>query len=121
MNITVVGTGYVGLIAGTCLADLGNDVVCLDIDEKKIEIEIPFNAPIDRESKIVLNDGDLFQANKKEFSFEICDQYSLQGKAFSDSIIKDVDVPVSLEDAYKNTAVIEAIFDSERKGGWIDV
>lgn len=37
-NITVIGTGYVGLVTGTCFADLGNLVVCLDIDETKIEI-----------------------------------------------------------------------------------
>lgn len=36
MKITVVGTGYVGLVAGTCFADTGNDVTCVDIDEKKI-------------------------------------------------------------------------------------
>jgi UDPglucose 6-dehydrogenase len=36
-NITVVGTGYVGLVTGTCFADLGNQVVCLDIDETKVE------------------------------------------------------------------------------------
>lgn len=36
MKITVIGTGYVGLVAGTCLADFGNDVICLDVDENKI-------------------------------------------------------------------------------------
>ncbi|MFZ5470295.1 MAG: UDP-glucose dehydrogenase family protein [Myxococcota bacterium] len=36
MKIAVIGTGYVGLVAGTCFADTGNDVVCVDIDEKKI-------------------------------------------------------------------------------------
>ena len=36
MQLTVVGTGYVGLVSGTCLANTGNDVVCLDIDEAKI-------------------------------------------------------------------------------------
>lgn len=37
MKITVIGTGYVGLVTGTCFAQVGNDVVCLDVDEAKIE------------------------------------------------------------------------------------
>ena len=37
MRLTVVGTGYVGLVSGTCLANTGNNVVCLDIDEAKID------------------------------------------------------------------------------------
>jgi UDPglucose 6-dehydrogenase len=36
MKIAVVGTGYVGLVAGTCLAESGNDVICVDVDERKI-------------------------------------------------------------------------------------
>jgi UDPglucose 6-dehydrogenase len=36
MKITVVGTGYVGLVTGTCLAETGNSVTCVDIDEKKV-------------------------------------------------------------------------------------
>lgn len=38
MKITVVGTGYVGLVSGTCLAEVGNDVLCLDVDPEKIKI-----------------------------------------------------------------------------------
>jgi UDPglucose 6-dehydrogenase len=38
MKITVIGTGYVGLVSGTCLADVGNDVLCLDQDAAKIRI-----------------------------------------------------------------------------------
>ncbi|RLJ64790.1 UDP-glucose dehydrogenase family protein [Sulfurisoma sediminicola] len=38
MKITVIGTGYVGLVSGTCLADVGNDVLCLDVDANKIRI-----------------------------------------------------------------------------------
>lgn len=49
MKIAVVGTGYVGLVTGTCLADSGSDVTCLDIDRKKIsslkEGEIPIYEP----------------------------------------------------------------------------
>jgi len=49
MKVSVVGTGYVGLVTGACLADLGNDVVCLDIDEQKVaglrEGRIPIHEP----------------------------------------------------------------------------
>jgi UDPglucose 6-dehydrogenase len=49
MKIAVVGTGYVGLVTGTCLADSGNDVTCIDIDRDKIERlrrgEIPIYEP----------------------------------------------------------------------------
>ena len=38
MKITIIGSGYVGLVSGACFADLGNDVVCLDTDEKKIAL-----------------------------------------------------------------------------------
>ena len=38
MKITVIGSGYVGLVSGACLADLGNDVMCLDIDPRKIAL-----------------------------------------------------------------------------------
>ena len=37
MKVCVIGTGYVGLVAGTCLAEMGNDVICVDKDEKKLE------------------------------------------------------------------------------------
>src|ERR1700759_304265 len=36
MNITIIGTGYVGLVTGACLADIGNNVLCLDLDARKI-------------------------------------------------------------------------------------
>lgn len=38
MKITVAGTGYVGLVAGVCFAEVGHDVTCVDVDEKKIEM-----------------------------------------------------------------------------------
>lgn len=37
MKISVIGTGYVGLVTGTCLAETGNEVICVDIDESKVE------------------------------------------------------------------------------------
>ena len=49
MKITVIGTGYVGLVTGTCLAEAGNDVLCIDIDKNKVEKmqngEVPIYEP----------------------------------------------------------------------------
>src|SRR5262245_27073916 len=38
MNVTIIGTGYVGLVTGACLADMGNHVFCLDLDEAKVRM-----------------------------------------------------------------------------------
>src|SRR5258706_11467183 len=38
MKLTIIGTGYVGLVTGACLADVGNQVLCLDLDPRKIDI-----------------------------------------------------------------------------------
>jgi UDPglucose 6-dehydrogenase len=49
MKVTVIGTGYVGLVTGACLADVGNHVVCLDVDERKVRLlqdgGIPIHEP----------------------------------------------------------------------------
>ncbi len=37
MNIAVIGTGYVGLVSGTCFAESGNEVICVDIDQARID------------------------------------------------------------------------------------
>jgi UDPglucose 6-dehydrogenase len=46
VNVTIIGTGYVGLVTGTCLADLGNNVFCLDIDEAKVQLLNEGGVPI---------------------------------------------------------------------------
>ena len=49
MKVTVIGTGYVGLVTGACLSEMGNHVVCLDVDERKIRLlndgGIPIHEP----------------------------------------------------------------------------
>ena len=46
MKITMIGTGYVGLVTGTCLAEVGNDVLCLDVDARKIDMLNSGGVPI---------------------------------------------------------------------------
>jgi predicted dehydrogenase len=85
----------------------------------RIEIEIPFNAPKDRPCRIFIDDGrDLIGSGIVAEEFPVCDQYTIQGDVFSKAIRGNADVPVSLEDAVKNMAVIDAIFRSGNSGKW---
>jgi len=85
----------------------------------RIEIEIPFNAPNDRPCRIFIDDGgNLFGENVSVQSVPTCDQYTVQGDIFSRAIRENGEVPVPLEDAIKNMAVIEAIFRSAESGRW---
>ena len=46
MRIAVIGTGYVGLVTGTCLAEVGHKVVCVDLDARKVEMLRKAKSPI---------------------------------------------------------------------------
>jgi predicted dehydrogenase len=83
----------------------------------RIEIEIPFNAPTDRPCRILIDDGrDVFGGGITIETLPVCDQYTIQGDAFSRAILEGTEVPVPIGDAVKNMAVIEAIFRSAASG-----
>jgi predicted dehydrogenase len=85
----------------------------------RIEIDIPLNPPIDRPSQILIDDGrDLVGGGVTMEMIPACDQFTIQGDLFSKAIRENSDVPVSVEDAMANAAVIEAIFRSAESGKW---
>jgi predicted dehydrogenase len=85
----------------------------------RIEMEIPFNAPKDRPTRIFIDEtGELFGSGIKVEEFPVADQYTLQGDAFSQAVLEGGEVPVPLEEAIKNMAVIEAVFKSGETGQW---
>ena len=87
--------------------------------ERRIEIEIPFNAPPDKPCRIFVDDGaDSSGRGAEILEFETCDQYTTQGDWFSTSIRQGTELPVSLEGSIRNMAVIEAIFRSAKTGKW---
>ncbi|HZJ65113.1 MAG TPA: Gfo/Idh/MocA family oxidoreductase [Kofleriaceae bacterium] len=85
--------------------------------EGRVEIEIPFNAPPDRPCRIWHQRGE----HSEEISFEICDQYTIEGDELSRAILDDTPVPTPLEDAVANMRVIDAVVASARGGTWADV
>lgn len=87
--------------------------------EGRIEVEIPFNAPADRECRIFIDDGSKFAGAAAEaISLPAVDQYRLQGERFSEAVRGVGAVPVTLEDSIGNMAVLDALFRSERSGHW---
>ena len=79
--------------------------------EGRIEIEIPFNIPPDRETRILITSGGeppVAPATDVR-AFPAADQYTIQAQLFADAVLNDSDVPVPVSDAIANLRVIESI------------
>jgi predicted dehydrogenase len=81
----------------------------------RIEIEIPFNAPVDRPCRIWHQRGEAVH----EILLPTTNQYTVQGDRFSLAVLNDTPVPTPLEDAVANMEVIEAIVRSAERGAWV--
>jgi predicted dehydrogenase len=81
----------------------------------RVEIEVPFNAPANQPCKIWYQHGD----ETEEIQVEACNQYTLQGDAFSQAVLNNTGVPTPIEDAVANMKVIEAVFQSAKTGTWV--
>ena len=86
----------------------------------RIELEIPFNAPPDRPTRLFIDSsGDLSGSGISTEIFPADDQYTMQGEAFAKAVREGTEVPVSIEDAIGNMSVIEAVFESARTNQWV--
>jgi predicted dehydrogenase len=85
----------------------------------RIDMEIPYNIPPDRPSRIFIDNGSELAGRKARIEeFESSDQYTIQGDAFSRAILDNSDVPVPLENALGNMLVIEAVLRAGQSGRW---
>ena len=78
----------------------------------QVELEIPFNPPIDKPTRLILDNT----SGRREFELDTCDQFTIQGDLFSKAILEDTPTPIPLEDAVANMVVIDALFQSARTG-----
>jgi predicted dehydrogenase len=85
--------------------------------EGRVEIEIPFNAPNDRRTRLWHAHG----GETEEITFDICDQYTLQGDNMSLAILNDTPVSTPITDGVANMRVMDAVFESARQGGWVNL
>ena len=85
----------------------------------RVEVKIPFNAPIDRPTEIMIDTGaDLIGGGARVETFAVCDQYALQGDDFGRAIRGEAALEFPIEDALANMKVIEACFRAAKSGRW---
>jgi len=107
-------------LAFTCATQL---VPCQRVQilgtEGRIEIQIPFNAPADAEATLHVDDGrDLSGGGREIIRLPACDQYTLQGDAFSRAVLGQQPLEWGINDAVLNMRVIDAFFRSARSERW---
>lgn len=85
--------------------------------EGRVEIEIPFNAPSERPTRMWHQRG----GDVEEIVLGVCNQYTIQGDLFSLAVLNDTPVPTPITDAVANMRVIEAVVESGRRQDWVDL
>jgi len=88
----------------------------------RIEIQIPFNAPQDEHTRILIDDGSTLDG--KSITTEVlapCDQYTLESEAFSRAVRGETPLPYGLDDALMNMRIVDALFRSEKSGRFEEV
>jgi predicted dehydrogenase len=88
-------------------------------DRARLDIEIPFNAPPDRPCRIFVDDGSSLSGDsRRTIELPACDQYTLQGDAFSRAIRGDGPQALPLEDSVANMRVLDAVIRAAARGDW---
>jgi predicted dehydrogenase len=88
----------------------------------RIEVEIPFNAPNDRPTRLLLSHRTIAGVNEEQWiALPVCDQYAVAATAFSEAILSGGTQAIPLEDALANMQVIDAVFRSARSGSSVAV
>jgi predicted dehydrogenase len=89
---------------------------------KRIEIQIPFNAPLGGPTDVLTDDGKrLDLGSTVTETIPACDMYTLEIDAFSQAVRGVIPLPYGVEDAIANMRVIDALFASEKSGAWVTV
>ncbi len=107
----------------TCSTQLaGHQRVQVFGSKAKLEIVIPFNAPPDERTAITVDTGAPIDGSlaRREI-LPACDQYTEQAEAFALAVLGEQPLPWGIEDAIASMRVLDAIFKSEREGGWATV
>ena len=87
--------------------------------KKRLELEIPFNAPLGGTTRLLIDDGAVIGGKQAVVeTLPECNMYTLQGDAFSRAVRGEASLPYGVDDAICNMRVIDALFASEQSGAW---
>jgi predicted dehydrogenase len=120
----IVTSAVLEFPSGHCVFTVGTQIVpCQSIQflgtKGRLTIDIPFNPPPMETTRIRIDDGSEIRGTKIVVEeFPPCDQYTLEGDAFSRAILEKTPPPVPLEDALANMLAIDAVFRSAESGHW---
>lgn len=90
--------------------------------QKRLEIPIPFNAPQGAATELRMDDGSaLGDASMTTENVEPCDQYAELADVFGRAVLGEKVMTYGVEDALQNMKILDAIFASAEKGGWVDI
>jgi predicted dehydrogenase len=88
----------------------------------RVEILIPFNAPQGEKTTILIDDGSqLDRSSAKRETLPVSDQYAEQAEAFALAVLGNKSLPYGIEDSIQNMRILDALFQSERNGGWVSL
>lgn len=88
----------------------------------RLNLPIPFNQPVTTPSHVIIDNGATLDGQAAEVhTLPVADQYQLMGEAFAAAVRGETPLPYGLDDARKNMRIIDALFASERTGGWVDI
>ena len=91
-------------------------------ERKRIELRIPFNAPLVGSTDLLFDDGTALDGSAMTHeTIPACNMYGLQGDVFSRVVRGELELPYGIEDAILNMRVIDALFESERTEGWVSL
>ncbi len=108
-----------GQAIGLCATQLapGQSVIVAGTTGR-IEIEIPFNAPPDRQTRLFVEERTAAGSSRETIEIDTCDQYTIQGDLFSEAVRQGTLAPYPLEDSIRNLRVLDALFASARTSAW---
>jgi predicted dehydrogenase len=99
----------------------GRQTVEIHGSRASLEIVIPFNAPVDQVTELLIDTGTLGRKECRRETLPPTDQYATQAEAFALAVLGERLLPFGVHDAISQMRVLDAIFRSERSAGWESV